>query len=105
MVEQLNLVDHDDKVAKAAFRLLLNDATPMPMGTLAERIGVEGPSSPKVFGPGVWGGGREGGGGAPGVVAPPPNPPHNPPTWGGLPFLGVGVRNHRHPRGGGGDRQ
>ena len=31
MVEQLNLVDHDDNVAKAAFRLLLNDAIPMPM--------------------------------------------------------------------------
>jgi alkylmercury lyase len=41
MVEQLNLVDHDDKVAKAAFRLLLNDAAPIPMGTVAERIGVD----------------------------------------------------------------
>lgn len=28
MVEQLNLVDHDDNVAKAAFRLLLNDRDP-----------------------------------------------------------------------------
>ncbi|MEX1194365.1 MAG: organomercurial lyase [Dehalococcoidia bacterium] len=41
MVEQLNLVDHGDKIAKAAFRLLLNDATPLPMTTLAERIGVD----------------------------------------------------------------
>ncbi|HEY8767448.1 MAG TPA: organomercurial lyase [Dehalococcoidia bacterium] len=49
MVEQLNLVDHDDKFAKAAFRLLLNDATPMPMGTLAERIGVEQALVTRVF--------------------------------------------------------
>ena len=49
MVEQLNLVDHDDKVAKAAFRLLLNDPAPMTMGALAERIGVEQALVAQVF--------------------------------------------------------
>jgi len=49
MVEQLNLVDHDDNVAKAAFRLLLNDAIPMPMRTLAERIGVDPALVTQVF--------------------------------------------------------
>lgn len=41
MVEQLNLVDHGSRVAKEAFRILLNDATPLPMATLAERIGTD----------------------------------------------------------------
>jgi Alkylmercury lyase. len=41
LVEQLNLVDHGSRVAKEAFRILLNDATPLPMATLAERIGTD----------------------------------------------------------------
>jgi len=40
LVEQLNLVDHGDRIAKEAFRLLLNEADPLPISTLAERIGV-----------------------------------------------------------------
>lgn len=41
LVEQLNLVNHGDHIAKQAFRMLLNDAKPLPMARLAEHVGVE----------------------------------------------------------------
>jgi alkylmercury lyase len=49
MVEQLNLVDHGDNIAKAAFGLLLNDPTPLLMAILAERIGVQQTLVMQVF--------------------------------------------------------
>ncbi len=49
MVEQLNLVDHGDNIAKAAFGLLLNNPTPLPMAILAERIGVQQSLVTQVF--------------------------------------------------------
>lgn len=40
MVEQLNLVNHNDPIAKAAFKMLLGDATPVTITALSERVGV-----------------------------------------------------------------
>lgn len=40
MVEQLNLVDHNDRIAKEAFRMLLSDATPVAITSLSEHAGA-----------------------------------------------------------------
>jgi len=41
MPEQLNLVDHGDSVAKAAFRMLLDDPQPLPMRLIASRLELD----------------------------------------------------------------
>ena len=41
MVEQLNLVDHNDRIAKEAFRILLREAAPQSTVALAARVGAD----------------------------------------------------------------
>jgi alkylmercury lyase len=41
MVEQLNLVNHNDRIAKEAFRILLSEAAPQSTSDLAERVGAD----------------------------------------------------------------
>lgn len=41
MVEQLNLVDHKDRIAKEAFRILLSEAAPQSTAALAQRVGAD----------------------------------------------------------------
>jgi alkylmercury lyase len=41
MVEQLNLVDHNDHVAKEAFGMLLREAAPVTIAALSEQAGAD----------------------------------------------------------------
>lgn len=41
LLDQLDLADHDDNIAREAFRILLSGSGVLPISTLAERVGTE----------------------------------------------------------------
>lgn len=49
MVEQLNLVDHSDRIAKEAFRILLSEAVPQSTAALSKRAGADQRLVEQVF--------------------------------------------------------